>query len=413
MVSHSRSHSNVASSLADYRRDRQPSFSDDDSDQRPSSKAKTIVSSFLGHEHSAFILRITKITLLILSWYTFSISLSLYNKWMFGDKRFAFHFPLFTTAGHFLIQFILSAIVVSVFPSLKWPPDTKLSTNDILLKLMPCSSATSLDIGLGNMSLQVISLAFYTMIKSSSLMFVLLFAFLFRLEIPTWNLVLVIFTISLGVILMVASEAQFVLSGFLLVLSASMFSGLRWSVTQLLLKTYPRTHNPFSTLLHLAPGMAVTLFIIALFVEDLSKFIKADLWTDYGMFKGILLLSLPGCIAFCMTISEFALIQTASVVSLSVAGIFKEALVIAFSSMIFGDSLHFMNMVGLAVTIAAIAAYNYMRLTKLRNELEPDSHLDIENMSLDDMEQELLPRPRSRSRSHSLAMASDVHLRHS
>jgi len=51
------------------------------------------------------------------------------------------------------------------------------------------------------------------MCKSSNLAFVLLFAFVFGLEIVSFRLIMVIATITVGVVLMVATEARFVLSG--------------------------------------------------------------------------------------------------------------------------------------------------------------------------------------------------------
>jgi len=50
--------------------------------------------------------------------------------------------------------------------------------------------------------------------KSSSLGFVLIFAFFFRLEKPEIKLISVIAIITIGVILMVATETQFVLVGY-------------------------------------------------------------------------------------------------------------------------------------------------------------------------------------------------------
>ena len=50
--------------------------------------------------------------------------------------------------------------------------------------------------------------------KSSTLAFVLGFAFIFGLEKPGWKLVTIIATITVGVILMVATESQFELTGY-------------------------------------------------------------------------------------------------------------------------------------------------------------------------------------------------------
>jgi hypothetical protein len=60
--------------------------------------------------------RILKIFGLILLWYTFSLLLSLYNKWMFAPSHLNFPFPLFVTALHMVMQFFLSGIVLWLFP---------------------------------------------------------------------------------------------------------------------------------------------------------------------------------------------------------------------------------------------------------------------------------------------------------
>ncbi|KAK6348659.1 Triose-phosphate Transporter [Orbilia javanica] len=237
-------------------------------------------------------------------------------------------------------------------------------------RIAPCGMATGLDIGLGNMSLKYISLAFYTMCKSSSLAFVLIFAFIFRLEKPTVKLISVISVMTIGVIMMVADEAAFVLIGFILVMLASILSGLRWSLTQLLLLRNPATSNPFSSIFFLAPVMFVSLLVIAVPVEGLGKFWGRwmELIGEWGIFPGIGMLIAPGVVAFCMTASEFALLRRTSVVTLSICGIFKEVVTITASTTIFHDVLTPVNITGLLVTILSIGGYNYIKIKKMRGE---------------------------------------------
>ncbi|KAL5596967.1 hypothetical protein BROUX41_006359 [Berkeleyomyces rouxiae] len=321
---------------------------------------------------------------LILLWYLFSLSISLYNKWMFGQGTLNFAFPLFTTSMHMLVQFGLSALVLWMVPSLRGPkghnPDSGPVTMTRLFymsRIGPCGAATGLDIGLGNMSLQFITLTFYTMCKSSSLAFVLLFAFLFRLEKPTWRLVAIIAIMTLGVVMMVAGEVEFSLLGFCLVIMAAFFSGFRWGLTQILLLRNPATSNPFLSIFFLAPIMFGTLIIIAVPVEGLGALFDGigDLLRVHGIMAPLLLL-FPGCIAFCMTSAEFALLQRTSVVTLSIAGIFKEVVTICAASLIFHDTLTRVNFLGLVTTMVAIAAYNYIKITSMRQEMQNKVHQD-------------------------------------
>ncbi len=244
------------------------------------------------------------------------------------------------------------------------------------------------------------------MCKSSSLAFVLIFAFLFRLETATWRLVAIIATMTLGVVMMVAGEVEFKLGGFLLVISAAFFSGFRWSLTQLLLLRNPATSNPFSSIFFLAPVMFLALFLLAIPVEGLTGLGTAISLVahDHGWFHTPIILLFPGVIAFLMTASEFALLQRTSVVTLSVAGMFKEAVTISAAALVFGDTMTPVNVVGLLVTLVAIGAYNFVKISKMRQEAQSEIQLGHLNGSGGSAEGDRFSSP-SNSNSNS---ASDV-----
>jgi solute carrier family 35 protein C2 len=148
---------------------------------------------------------------------------------------------------------------------------------------------------------------FAAMCKSSSLIFVLGFAFMFRLELFSYRLIGVISLIFLGVLLMVATETHFALGGFLMVTSASALSGLRWSLTQLLLRNKNMgMDNPPTTLFWLTPAMGVTLGIVSFVVESWTGVIKSEFFaTVPTAFKTAFFLIAPGVVAFLMVVSEF------------------------------------------------------------------------------------------------------------
>lgn len=218
------------------------------------------------------------------------------------------------------------------------------------------------------------------MCKSSVLAFVLFFAILFRLEKPSWKLGGIIATMTIGVIMMVAGETAFDALGFILVMSAAFSSGFRWSLTQILLLRHPATCNPFSSIFFLAPVMFISLLIIALPVEGVPALLEGleNLSNAKGVPLSAVIIFFPGLLAFLMTASEFALLKRTSVVTLSIAGIFKEVITISAAGMVFGDKLTPINISGLVVTIGSIAAYNYMKITKMRDEARRKAHLTVE-----------------------------------
>ncbi|KAL8900652.1 MAG: hypothetical protein Q9192_000951 [Flavoplaca navasiana] len=332
---------------------------------------------------------------LIASWYLFSVSISVYNKWMFGEKKkqLNFHFPLFTTCMHMAVQFLLASTVLYFFPHFRpradgitnpgnHPPLHRdqsqskplMSRTFYFTRIGPCGAATGLDIGLGNMSFIWVTLTFFTMCKSSALAFILIFAFLFRLEQPSLKLILIIATMTAGVIMMVAGETEFSPIGFFLIISASFFSGFRWALTQILLLRNPATSNPFSTIFYLAPIMFLVLAILAIPVEGFSALGEGlqILTAEHGTVFGIVILLFPGVLAFCMTSSEFALLQRTSVVTLSICGIFKEVVTIATANLVFHDTLTPINVSGLIVTLGSISAYNYLKIRKMRRQAQEE-----------------------------------------
>lgn len=106
---------------------------------------------------------------------------------------------------------------------------------------------------------------------------------------------------------MVASETRFVLDGFVLVLSASVLGGFRWSLTQVLLQDRKMGFdNPAATVYWLAPTMAINLAIISAAVEGWFVIVQSPFFGGFAKtLETISYLVLPGFLAFCMVISEF------------------------------------------------------------------------------------------------------------
>ncbi|KAF8995468.1 triose-phosphate transporter family-domain-containing protein [Cyathus striatus] len=315
-------------------------------------------------------------TLFIASWFLFATILSVYNKWMFSEEHFGFPAPLFVTTMHMFIQFVLAALLRFSWPR-RFRPECNPNRKDYGTKVVPTAMATSLDIGLSNFSLKTITLSFYTMCKSSSLIFVLTFAFLFRLERFSWRLIGVIFLIFSGVLLMVATETHFVLQGFILVLTASGLGGLRWSLTQLLLKNREvGLNNPAATIFWLAPVMGATLAIISAIVEKWTEIFSSSFFEGFShTMKTMFFLTAPGVLAFCMVLSEFYIIQRTGVVPMSIAGIAKEVTTITISAWFFGDKLTPLNITGVGITVCGIALFTYHKYKKtMASPIPLDAH---------------------------------------
>ncbi|KAF8524873.1 triose-phosphate transporter family-domain-containing protein [Hysterangium stoloniferum] len=302
-------------------------------------------------------------------WFLFATLLSVYNKWMFSPTRFGFPYTLFVTSLHMWIQFGLAALVRAIWPKHFRPPE-KPTVTQYGQKVLPPALATAVDIGLSNTSLKDITLTFYTMVKNSSLIFVLIFAFLFRLEVFSLRLISVMFLILVGVILMVATDTSFSLSGFLLVISASACGGLRWSLTQILLKKDRKQgsmglDSPPAALFWMTPAMGLILAALSVIVDGWINVFRSRFFDNIAtsLMTGVYIL-IPGIMAFCMVLSEFYIIQRVGVVPMAVAGIFKEVATISVSAWLFGDRLTLLNMFGGFVAFCGIGLFTYHKYRK-------------------------------------------------
>ncbi|KAF9287064.1 Triose-phosphate Transporter [Mortierella alpina] len=309
----------------------------------------------------------------IAAWYFFSTALSIYNKNLMGKDNWNFNLPLFVSSVHAGLHFVITACLMHFWPdkfdATRSGKGGRITMHSYVTQVVPCAVAAALEICMANASLMYITLSFYTMIKSSTPIWVLVFAFFFGLEKPRMSLILIIAVIVIGVVLTVAGETQFDMTGFILVLFAAVMSGLRWSLTQMLLqKDQLGMDNPIATLYYISPIMFVIMSILSLVIEDpFVAFSSSAFFNDFQTGSLTLMMAAGGgFLAFAMTVAEFKLIKNTGTVTLSVAGISKEIVVISLSMLIFGDRLTFVNLLGLLVSIGGIMAYNYDKIRKMQ-----------------------------------------------
>ncbi|CAG8593899.1 9395_t:CDS:2 [Ambispora gerdemannii] len=305
-------------------------------------------------------------------WYFFSTALSFYNKYLMGKNKFDLSLPILVSALHAAMHFAITSVLMrGTCPAVYRKSSTEnskplVSRQSYMSRVVPTAIAAALEICMSNASLVFITLSFYTMVKSSSPIWVLVFSFIFGLEQPRLLLVAIISIISLGVVLTVAGETKFDLTGFTLVLGSAIISGLRWSITQMLLQKEEGINNPIATLYYLSPIMCSLMIVLSLIFENpFARIANSEHFRDVATASRTLALMLSGgLLAFCMTIAEFALIKNTSTVTLSVAGISKELLIIGLSVLINHDKLTNINLLGLIISIFGIAAYNYYKIRK-------------------------------------------------
>ncbi|CAB1415682.1 unnamed protein product [Pleuronectes platessa] len=294
---------------------------------------------------------------LVLLYYSFSIGITFYNKWLMRG----FHYPLFMTLVHLTIIFCLSSLTRRAMQCWTGKSRVILSWSDYLIKVAPTALATALDIGLSNWSLLFITISLYTMTKSTAVLFILFFSLLFKLEEPNPFLIVVVLLISSGLFMFTYESTQFNLEGFVMVLLASFIGGIRWTLTQLLMqKAELGLQNPIDAMYHLQPLMFVGLFPLFLFNEGLSLSTSEKLFrvTELSpLLYSLFTLSIGGSLAFGLGFSEFLLVSRTSSLTLSISGIFKEVCTLLLASALMGDKMSLLNWLGFTVCLCGISLH--------------------------------------------------------
>ncbi|TKW20196.1 hypothetical protein SEVIR_4G069800v4 [Setaria viridis] len=330
----------------------------------------------------------------ILVWYAFSTCLTLYNKTLLGDKLGKFPAPLLMNTVHFALQAGLSKLIIFFQPM---GPDSgvEMGWKDYFMRVVPTALGTALDINLSNASLVFISVTFATMCKSAAPIFLLLFAFAFRLENPSIKLLGIIFVISIGVLMTVAKETEFDFWGFIFVTLAAVMSGFRWSMTQILLqKDAYGLKNPITLMSHVTPVMAIATMILSLLLDPWSDFQKNSYFDNpWHVMRSCLLMLIGGSLAFFMVLTEYILISATSAITVTIAGVVKEAVTILVAVFYFHDEFTWLKGVGLFTIMVGVSLFNWYRYDKFKrgqtNEDDinsPQFTGDAKYIILDDLE---------------------------
>ncbi|KAF5183171.1 Solute carrier family 35 member c2 [Thalictrum thalictroides] len=321
---------------------------------------------------------VLKTLFFILVWYTFSTCLTLYNKTLLGDKLGKFPAPLLMNTVHFSMQAILSK-AITYFWSHRFKPTVPMSWRDYYLRVVPTALGTALDINLSNASLVFISVTFATMCKSAAPIFLLLFAFAFKLESPSFKLLGIMLVISAGILLTVAKETEFEVWGFIFVMLAAVMSGFRWSMTQILLqKESYGLKDPITLMSYVTPVMAVATAVLSLFMDPWDEFRKNVYFNNsWHVLRSCLLMFIGGTLAFFMVLTEFILVSATSAVTVTIAGVVKEAVTILVAVFYFHDQFTWLKGIGLVIIMVGVSLFNWYKYQKLQKR----GHMNVNDVS--------------------------------
>ena len=202
------------------------------------------------------------------------------------------------------------------------------------------------------------------MLKAFTPVSVLLFSVLAGLEKASAVEVNIVMIISVGVALTSIGELDFNMTGFLFQLFAVIFESSRLVMTGLFLKKLGL--DSLSTLYYIAPlcGAAIGCACFAFEFHSLpaEKLLSLSFW-------GILVLN--GLVAFTLNIAAVMLIKHTSALTLTLAGVVKDILLVVLSMVVFKSPVSLLQYLGYAVSLLALNLHKEYKKNSAQFEAPP------------------------------------------
>lgn len=316
-------------------------------------------------------------SILLTIWYLSSSAAVILTKSLFSglhQRLPPFPFGLTLTATN--------NIVAGLAATLLFGQPTELHRDSNLNRLAVIIGATTAaEIGLSNIALNLLSVSYATVLKGMAPFFVMAWGALLGVQRLHIGLILTMAAIAVGLALAVAGEAdavtatisQFMKAGFLAQLFSALLSGFRWILTQVFVKGESVNGTRVAAALNIRPPSRdmsavqtirltapYTLFWVLPFVAVIEGR-SLILWVRHANFMDLVnlgtVLTIIGVCVYTLLWAEYELVKVTSSLTVSVAFVMKEVIVLFAGSMIFNDRLSKLTFVGFVIVQCGILGY--------------------------------------------------------
>ncbi|XP_030492175.1 probable sugar phosphate/phosphate translocator At3g14410 [Cannabis sativa] len=280
-----------------------------------------------------------------------------FNKWVLSSKEINFPYPLGLTLLHMVFSSVLCFIVTKVFKIIKI--EEGMTPEVYATSVVPIGAMFAMTLWLGNTAYLYISVAFAQMLKAIMPVAVFILGVAAGLEVMSCRMLLIMSVISLGVLVASIGEIHINWVGVVYQMGGVVGEALRLIFMEIFVKRKGLKLNPVSVMYYVSPFSALCLFIPWIFLEK-PKMDASGTWNFPP-----LVLALNSLCTFALNLSVFLVITHTSALTIRVAGVVKDWVVVLLSALLFADTkLTLINLLGYAIAIAGVAAYNNSKLKK-------------------------------------------------
>ena len=265
---------------------------------------------------------------------------------------FGFPYPVALTMIHMAFCSALAFVMVRV----DFVKGINMSKETYVKKILPIAALFAIVLWMGNTAYVYLSVAFIQMVKALMPCVVYLVGIIFKVEKYRKDTMINMIVIAIGVAIASYGELNFNLTGFLFLLGSLACEAVRIVSIQMLLTSADIKLNSITTLYYVSP--ACFIFLIAPFT-----YIEAPSFA-YGVeevnFNSAVFLC-NALLAFALNVSVYLLIGKTSALTMNVAGVIKDWILIIISSLMFKAPVSNLQLFGYLLAFAAVCFYNYQK----------------------------------------------------
>ncbi|KAF8609160.1 TPT-domain-containing protein [Ceratobasidium sp. AG-I] len=279
-------------------------------------------------------------------WIVLSSSVIIYNNYLYNTLNFKY--PVFLVTFHLFFAAVGTRVLQRTTNLLDGAKDVQMTRDVFVRAILPIGLLFSGSLILSNKAYLYLSVSYIQMLKAFTPVAILLISFAFRIQDPNRRLVAIVFMISGGVSLASYGEVKFDMFGFSIQSLAVVFESSRLVMIQLLL--HGMKMDPLVSLHYYAPVCAAINLLILPFTEGLEPFYRL------GELGPLVLVS-NAMVAFLLNVAAVFLIGVGSGLVLTLAGVFKDILLISGSVLIFGSQITPLQVFGYSVALGGLVAF--------------------------------------------------------
>ncbi|KAL0376999.1 UNVERIFIED_CONTAM: putative sugar phosphate/phosphate translocator [Sesamum calycinum] len=288
----------------------------------------------------------------------YSSCYSIEKTWVLSPKYFNFPFPITLTMIHMGFSGLVAFFLIRVF---KVVSPVKMTFEIYATCVIPISAFFASSLWFGNTAYLFISVAFIQMLKALMPVATFLMAVICGTDKLRCDVFANMVLVSFGVVISSYGEIHFNVVGTVYQVTGIFAEALRLVLTQVLLQKKGLTLNPITSLYYIAPCSFVFLFVPWYLLEmpgmEVSQ-IKFNIWIFFS----------NALCALALNFSIFLVIGRTGAVTIRVAGVLKDWILIALSTVIFPEStITKLNIIGYAIALIGVVLYNYLKAKDIRS----------------------------------------------